>query len=50
MQIECAKAVCIYHFAVCVISCSPFGVTEEMEEKQCIHIALGGRQRGEEYH
>ena len=47
MQIECAGAVCIFHFAACVISCSPFRVTEETgKEKQCIHIALGSRRPG----
>lgn len=46
LQIECARAVCIFHFAACVISCSPFTVTEETEEKQCIHIALGSRRLG----
>lgn len=46
MQIESAKAVCIFHFAAFVISCSPFRVTEETEEKQCIHIALGSRRPG----
>lgn len=46
MLIECAEAVSIFHFAACVISCSPFRVTEETEEKQCIHIALGSRRPG----
>lgn len=46
MLIECAEAVCIFHFAACVISCSPFRVTEETEKKQCIHIALGSRRPG----
>lgn len=46
MQIGCAKAVCIFHFSARVISCSPFRVTEETEEKQCIHIALGSRRPG----
>lgn len=46
MQIECTKAVCIFHFAACVISCSPFRATEETKEKQCIHIALGSRRPG----
>jgi len=46
MEIECTKAVRISHLAVCVISCSPFRVREETEEKQCIHIALGSRRPG----
>lgn len=46
MQIERVRAVCIFHFAACVISCSPFRVTEETKEKQCIHIALGSRRLG----
>lgn len=46
MQIGCNRAVCIFHFSACVISCSPFLVTEETEEKQCIHIALGSRRPG----
>lgn len=33
MQIECTKAVCIFHFAAWVISCSPFRVTEETRGK-----------------
>lgn len=46
MQIECTKAVYIFHFAACIISYSPFKLTEETEEKQCIHIALGSRRPG----
>lgn len=46
MQTGCGKAVCIFHFSACVISCSPFRITEETEEKQCIHIALGSRRLG----
>lgn len=50
MQIESAKAVCVFHFAAHVISWSPFRVTEETAGKTMHTYCIREQTAGEEHH